>query len=247
MSTPASARPNGSPLSSTQSGRLTLPPSQAGAQFIRRDGNRRKRGRRLGLEEPETLAEFGRDETAQGHVVNQHDQPDGRPRLSPRPPPWERSSTITAISPSMSMPQCLIRHADRFARGKKGIGAALIHQRIGPETVRHVGTASLADEFNMIDVGGSVRPLVGPRQRRQRLPLAKPVAERRYGLQPVRQFLPVSGRFPPNRPARPASSGQSPLPAGTASDRATRRQAARPGCHRSSDASFMSPQASVPV
>ena len=54
---------------------------------------------------------------------------------------------------------------NRVARPDKGIGTALVHQRIGPEFGRHVGATRLAHEFDMIDVSRTIRPLVSPWQR----------------------------------------------------------------------------------
>ena len=54
------------------------------AEFVRRDRDRREGRGRLRLEEAETLGQFGRDQTAQADVVDQHDQPDRRRGLVDR-------------------------------------------------------------------------------------------------------------------------------------------------------------------
>ena len=53
------------------------------------------------------------------------------------------------------------------ARPEEGIGATLVHERIGPEAFRHLGAARPADELHVIDVGRAVRPLVSARQWRR--------------------------------------------------------------------------------
>ena len=44
------------------------------AQFVGRDGNRRKTRRGLALQKTEAFAEFGGDQVAQTHVVDEHQQ-----------------------------------------------------------------------------------------------------------------------------------------------------------------------------
>src|SRR3546814_6724510 len=55
---------------------------------------------------------------------------------------------------------------DVAARIEEAVAAALIHQRVGPETRRHFSATRLAYQRDMIDVGRAVRPLIGTRQRR---------------------------------------------------------------------------------
>ena len=55
---------------------------------------------------------------------------------------------------------------DRIARTEEAVGAALVHQRIGPEARRHLGAARFAHQLDVVHVGRAVGPLVGARQRR---------------------------------------------------------------------------------
>ena len=59
-----------------------------------------------------------------------------------------------------------IAQRDRVAGRQKRIAAALVHQRIVPEAVRHFGPARLPHERDMVYIGAAVRPLIGARQRR---------------------------------------------------------------------------------
>src|SRR3546814_14911999 len=69
-----------------------------------------------------------------------------------------------------------ISERNRVARAKKGIAAALVHQRIAPETLGHLGAARLPDERDMIHIGAAVGPLKGARQRRGSIALVKSFA-----------------------------------------------------------------------
>jgi hypothetical protein len=110
------ARPNGSPLRSTESAAIeaVAVPHASWGQFVRRDGDRREGGGGLRLEEAEALAELIRDQVAQGDIVAEHDR---RMDLcaSSSPAPRRTSPVMTATSPSMSQPQ---------ATSPSGIGRA---------------------------------------------------------------------------------------------------------------------------
>ncbi len=151
-------------------------------QFVRRHRDRRKGARGLALEEAEALGEFAGDEAAQGHVVDQHDQPDGVARLVGRGAHGHVVDNNGDLAFHVDAPG-LVLHADRLARIEKGIGAALIHQRIGPEALRHLGAAGPAHEFNVIDVGRAVRPLVGTRERRHGVVLVEALVRHRAMLE----------------------------------------------------------------
>ena len=43
---------------------------------------------------------------------------------------------------------------------EKSIRTALVHQRVGPETGGHFRVPRLAHEFDVVDVGGAVGPLI---------------------------------------------------------------------------------------
>ena len=47
----------------------------------------------------------------------------------------------------------LIGHRDVVARADKRIGAALVHERVGPESRGHLSTAGFAHQFDVIHVG----------------------------------------------------------------------------------------------
>src|SRR3546814_19823112 len=55
---------------------------------------------------------------------------------------------------------------DVAARIEEAVAAALIHQRVGPETRRHFSATRMAYQRDMIDVGRAVRPLIGTPQGR---------------------------------------------------------------------------------
>src|SRR3546814_13909821 len=76
---------------------------------------------------------------------------------------------------------------DVAARIEEAVAAALIHQRVGPETRRHFSAPRLAYQRDMIDVGRAVRPLIGTRQRRMAACLIEGLrpAERRVGEEGV--------------------------------------------------------------
>ena len=61
----------------------------------------------------------------------------------------------------------LVGDRDRRPRREEAVGAALIHQGVGPEAFRHLRAARLAHKFHVIDIGRAVRPLIGARQGRQ--------------------------------------------------------------------------------
>lgn len=66
-----------------------------------------------------------------------------------------------------------VGQADRAVWRNECIGAALIHQRVVPERLRHLGATRLAHQFDMIDVGAAVGPVVRTRQRAVAGPLIK--------------------------------------------------------------------------
>ncbi len=59
-----------------------------------------------------------------------------------------------------------VTRLDIVARAQEGIGPALIHQRIGPETVGQDRAAGAPHQFHMVHIGGPVGPLIGTRQGR---------------------------------------------------------------------------------
>jgi hypothetical protein len=132
-------------------------------QFVRRDGNRREGARRLGLEEAETLGEFAGDQPAQRHVIAQHDELDVGRRLR------LGDAHRHVIGDDGDLPFHVtapgdIAQRDGIAGAEEGVTAALIHQRIVIETFRHFSAPRFAHQFDVIDIGRSIRPLIGARQ-----------------------------------------------------------------------------------
>ena len=90
--------------------------------------------------------------------------------------PWGTSPVTTTTSASQSQPQASSASGIGERGGKHLVGAALVHERIGPEALRHLGGAGLPDQSDVVHIGRAVRPLIGARQRRQRLALVEAVA-----------------------------------------------------------------------
>ena len=122
---------------------------------------------RLAMEEAETLRELRRGSGCAGCTsFTSISSRMCRPALSGHVP-IGTSPVMTATSPSRSMPPSSDSSA-MSSRAEARVGSALVHQRVGPELPGHLRAARLADEFDVIDVGRAVGPLVGARQRRHR-------------------------------------------------------------------------------
>ena len=124
-----------------------------------------KRRRRLRLEEAEAFRELGRDQVAEANVVDEDDEADPAERLLARRSHrhvagdhGDLGFEIDAIG--------LVRKRDRIARAEEAVGAALVHERIGPEACRHLRAARFSHELDMVHIGRAVRPLIGPGQGR---------------------------------------------------------------------------------
>ena len=142
-------------------------PAVPAFESVRRHRDGREGGRRLALQEAETLRHLVRDQVAQGHVVAQHDQTDGGAgdllvRAHRHVAGDHRNLALEVHAPLGG----LGGKADRIAGTEEAIRGALVHERIGPETLRHGGTARAADQLDMVEIGGAVQPLIGARQRR---------------------------------------------------------------------------------
>ena len=148
------------------------------AQLVRRNGDGRKRTRGLRLEKAEPLAELGRNEAAQRHVVDEHDEPDRGPRGIDIGSHRHVVDDDGDLAFHVDAPG-FVGHHDRRARRQEAVGAALVHQRIGPEARRHLRAARLAHQFDMVDVCRAVDPLVSAGQRRAGIVLMEAV--RRHG------------------------------------------------------------------
>ena len=102
----------------------------------------------------------------------------------------------------------LVGERDRVARPQHLVGGALVHERIGPEALRHLGAARLPDQLDMVHIGRAVRPLIGARQRRGGLALVEAVARNGAVGEVGRRAARAAARSAPNRRARPAASAR---------------------------------------
>jgi hypothetical protein len=165
MSVPASGCPKGRPLTKDSSGRLELVVAPSVPELVRRDRDRREGRGGLAVQEAEALGELVRDQGAGGDVVDQHDEPDvaageaGR-RAHRHVVGDDRDLGLQVHAPGF------VRALDRVARSHEPVRGALVHERVGPEPLRQLGTARLPDQLDVGDVGGAVDPLVGARQGR---------------------------------------------------------------------------------
>ena len=93
---------------------------------------------------------------------------------------------------------------------EKAVGAALVHQRIGPELGRHRRAARLAHQLDVVDVGRAVRPLIRARQRRMRLPRIERDAPAPFSRVQLARRAPRDAARPrPTRRAPPAACARS--------------------------------------
>jgi hypothetical protein len=109
----------------------------------------------------------------------------------------------------------LARHGHVVHGAEQVVGAALVDERIGPEARRHGRVARLAHEFDVVDVGRPVDPVVRAWQRRHRLRRVE--GDRTLGLvalEPTSDVLELRGD------ARPVV------------ERGLQRRGERPGRHR---------------
>ncbi len=86
-----------------------------------------------------------------------------------------------------------IGERDVLPRGEEAVAAALVHQRVVVEALRNLGPARLSHQFDVVDVGRSVRPLIGAGQRAQRLALVEPLAGHRLVLDIAVKRLQLGG------------------------------------------------------
>jgi hypothetical protein len=133
------------------------------------------------LEEAETFFQLLRDQVAQRDVVDQHHQPHRGRGLFERGPHRHVGGDDRHLGLEVDAP-FLGQHRDRVARPDKGVGPALVHQRIGIKGRRHRGAARLAHQFHVVDVGRTVGPLEGTRQRRRAFLLDEGVGARRSAV-----------------------------------------------------------------
>ena len=123
--------------------------------------------------EAKSLGEFGAGESAQGHVIDEHDQLDvrtGRPLIHAH---WRVVGDNGDFRFEIESEIFVLNQRDPITRAEKSVGAALIDQRVGPERRRHFRSPRLSDELNVIYIGRTVGPMVGARQGRCAVALAK--------------------------------------------------------------------------
>ncbi|MNI41295.1 hypothetical protein D3C73_955450 [compost metagenome] len=165
-----------------QQGPVQLAVLPALAQRVRRDEDRRQGAGRLGLDEAETLGQFAGDQVAQAHVVDQADQADRRQGLVAAGAERHVAGDDHDLGLQVAAPG-LVLQRDGVARRQEAVGAALIHQRIGPEAFGHLGAAGLTHQFDVVHIGRAVRPLVGAGQGGGGLMLAEAAARHGFVLQ----------------------------------------------------------------
>ena len=238
MSTPALARPNGLPLRSTLSGRCSLPPSQASpsSSGVTATGEKAEDG--FDWKKPKPLASSAairpRSDTSLTSMTRRIASRASSARRAHRHVvDDDRDLGLEVDAPG------LVGHHDRIARAEEGVGAALVHQRIGPEAFRHLGAARLAHQLDVVHVGRAVRPLVGARQRRhaRRARGSAPTAPRR--ARATRRARRDAAKCAASRRAPPAASAPGRRRRCSASGRERRRPAGRRACRSSVWRAFM--------
>jgi hypothetical protein len=135
-----------------------------GSQFVGRDRHRAEGAAGLDWKKPKPLASSAgirlRSDTSLTSISRRMAWPHCAALAPIFTSPVTRPPRLRGRCPSLPTGQ------DRVARADKGVRAALVHQRVGPERLRQLGTARLAHQFDVIDVGRAIGPLVGARQRR---------------------------------------------------------------------------------
>ena len=135
-----------------------------GAEFVGRDGDRGEGAGGFGLEEAEALGKFAGDEAAQRHVVAEQDQLDVEGGLFLADAHRHVIGDHRDLAFHVEAPGGIAQR-DRIAGAEETVRAALIHQGVVVETLGHRVAARGADEFDMVDIGRTIRPLIGARQR----------------------------------------------------------------------------------
>uniref|UniRef100_A0A0N4YZX5 Secreted protein n=1 Tax=Parastrongyloides trichosuri TaxID=131310 RepID=A0A0N4YZX5_PARTI len=156
------------------------------AQRIRRDEDRRQGAGRLGLEEAEALGQLARNQVAQRDIVDQADQTDRRQSLVAGRALGHVAGDDDDLGFQVAAPG-LVLQRDGVAGAEEVVGAALIHQRVGPEGRRHLGVAGFAHQFDVVHIGRAVSPLIGAGQGGGGLVLAEAAARHGFVLQALGQ------------------------------------------------------------
>ena len=118
----------------------------------------------LRLNEAEAFRQLTRDQVAQADVVDQSDQTDAIERGLRRHPLRHVAGDHHDLGLAIAAPG-FVGQFDRIARAAQVVAAALVHQRIAPKAFGQLRAAGLAHQFDVIDVGRTVRPLKGAGQR----------------------------------------------------------------------------------
>ena len=142
------------------------PSRQRVAELVGRDRERRERGRRLALEEPEALRELVGDQVAQRAVVREHDEPHVRAR---RRPPWCRAARRRGRrrprTRSRGPTPDRAARSDRAGRAgrpsRPGRSSGSVSSVVGGSAPR-----ALRTRMHVVEERRAVDPLVRARQRR---------------------------------------------------------------------------------
>src|SRR3989344_3035142 len=134
------------------------------AQLVQCDGHGAEGGGGLALEEPETLGQLGRDQVAQAPVVGNHHQAGAVQRLVGGGAHLHVAGDDGDLGLAVDA-HGFAGHHDVVARADEVVAAALVHQGVGVEAFGYFGVARFSHQFNVVDVGRAIRPLVGAGQR----------------------------------------------------------------------------------
>ncbi|MNK74606.1 hypothetical protein D3C87_941250 [compost metagenome] len=155
-------------------------------EFIRRDEDGRQGAGGLGLDEAEALGQFAGDQVAERDVVDQADQTDRSQGLVARGAQRHVAGDDHDLGLQVAAPG-LVLQRDGVARTHELVGAALIHQRIGPEGRGHLGAARFAHQFDVVHIGRAVGPLIGAGQGGGGVALVEAAARHGFVLQALGQ------------------------------------------------------------
>ena len=117
------------------------------AEFVRGNRDRGEGGRGFRLVKAEAFRQFGRYQVSQRDVVDEHQQLYVLPGIL-RPGPHRHVIRYDGGFRFHVDAEVLAGDLDVVARPEKIIGAALVHERVVPETVRHPGSPCFAHEFD---------------------------------------------------------------------------------------------------
>ena len=162
------------PFSWTFSAPCSLPSFQPSpsASGVTATGDKAEAG--LDWKKPKPLASSAGIRLRRRHVVDQADQADGGQRLLAADALRHVAGDHRDLGLQVAAPG-LVGQRDGIARGQEAVGAALVHQRVGPEALGHLGAARLPHQGDVVHIGRAVGPLIGARQGRGGLALVEAV------------------------------------------------------------------------